>query len=651
MKKFFFVLVIFVIAYFEKVFSQSDSLVILKEINIISEKPLNKAGATILKIDSILIAQKATSNVSSLLQEGSDIFIKSGGKGALATISLRGMTASHTTVLWNNIPFNSPILGAADLSQIPIAISDEINIIYGSSSANLNKNTLSGILDLRSLPDWNKGFRFKYATEIASFCSFDNSLILKFGKKKFQAVTKIYENYSKNNFKFFNNDISNANVERRKNADFFRYGLEQELYYKLNSYNIFSGKFWFQNSNRGIPGLTTNETGFNNHINREKNNQFVYNVDYQGVFGNFVISMFHGGNVFASNYRSQNNVNNINLDLINSEGETFSLYNNISIKYKLLKKTELTLKIDYNFSKIKSIEKIRNQGYDTNRNEFCFLFSIFSELFKNFRTGLILKQDYADTKFSPFLPACFFEYEIMKTFIIKTSLSRNYTLPLLSDLYYKPGGNPNLKAETANSVDGGLVFFLNNKNYKINAEINANYNNISNWIMWKPTAMGYWLPSNLKKVETFGTNLSINSKIQINKISINFSASYSYTISQNNSQTTNINDNSLGRQLPYIPIHSSNFRCLAEYKKFWICYKWNFFSERYTDSAAQMSVLSTLPKYYMNSIAIGKNFYFNNINLSVDFGIDNLFNEKYYSLLWQPMPGINFFTHLIIQYK
>lgn len=648
MKKFFFILLSLC---FGEIFSQSDSLIILKEVSIVSDKPLIQTAASIMKIDSVLMSQKITNNLSSLLQEGTDVFVKSAGKGAMSTISMRGMTASHTTVLWNNIPFNSPILGAADLSQIPVVISDEINLIYGSSSASYNKNSLSGILDLKSYADWNDGFRFKYAGEIASFYSFDNSLILKYGKKKFQTVTKVFENYSKNNFKYFNNDISNPKEERRENADYLRYGAEQEFYYKLNSFNVFSAKLWFQKSDRGVPGLTTNESGFNNHINRENNNQFLYSVDYKGSNGDFSFSAFHGGNLLYSNYSSSNQVNTFVLDIIKSYGETTSLYNNITVKYNLLKKTEFTVKIDYNFSKIKTIEEIRNQGFDTNRNEICLLTSVFSEPFKNFRTGLILKQDYADRKFSPFLPLFFVEYKFLNHFAVKSSVAKNYSLPSLSDLYYNPGGNPDLKPERANVVDGGLSFFINKNNFETNFDLNANYNIIRDWIMWKPTAMGYWVPSNIEKVETYGTNLSNNTKIKVKKIQFAIFASFSYTISHNISTKMSAGDASFGRQLPYIPVYSANFRGIVDYKGFWLCYKWSFFSERYTDSAAELFVLSSLPKYYMNAISLGKNFQVKNLKFSIDFGIDNLFNEKYYSLLWQPMPGINFFTNLIIQYK
>ena len=53
----------------------------------------------------------------------------------------------------------------------------------------------------------------------------------------------------------------------------------------------------------------------------------------------------------------------------------------------------------------------------------------------------------------------------------------------------------------------------------------------------------------------------------------------------------------------------------------------------------------------MNDIGIGKNFIFKKVDLVLNFKIYNLFNEKYRSVLWQPMPGRNYSLQLGIKLK
>ncbi|MCS2983587.1 TonB-dependent receptor [Bacteroides xylanisolvens] len=42
--------------------------------------------------------------------------------------------------------------------------------------------------------------------------------------------------------------------------------------------------------------------------------------------------------------------------------------------------------------------------------------------------------------------------------MLKVSISRNYRFPTLNDLYFLPGGNPNLKNEQGFSYDAGVSF-------------------------------------------------------------------------------------------------------------------------------------------------------------------------------------------------
>ena len=72
--------------------------------------------------------------------------------------------------------------------------------------------------------------------------------------------------------------------------------------------------------------------------------------------------------------------------------------------------------------------------------------------------GLTLREELYDDEFSPLIPALFVDGELIRggKLVLKGSLSRNYRYPTLNDLYFQPGGNPDLKPEKGWSYDVGL---------------------------------------------------------------------------------------------------------------------------------------------------------------------------------------------------
>lgn len=631
-------------------FCQSNDTIFLKTVDIIELRNLNETGTKIQKIDSIIISQKQINNLSELLDENSSLYIKTAGRGQSATLTIRGTSASHSKVTWNGINLNSPITGAADLSQIPNSITDNLEILYGASSLSKNENTLGGLINMRSTTDWKKGLRLQYSTLFGSFYSFDNLLNIKAGNAKFQSATKVYENYSKNNFKFFNRDIANGHIQRRANADYLRYGIEQEFYYRINTHNLLSLSAWYQGTKRGIPGLSTNESGYNSKINRDSSNNFVYSANYMYVRNNFKLNLIHGGNFSDNYYKSTNNINNLQFVFLNSNSKYSVLTNSLSIEYKINHKLLLKSNLFYIYQKISAIEYQRHEGCDTLRNEGGLSLSLYYKIFAGFQCGIVLKQDLYDRKFSPFIPAFFLEYSY-KSFCVKSSVSRSYNKPSLSDLYFFPGGNQNLKPEKGIACELGFVYKIDLKSASLEQELNFNYNNISDWIMWKPTPFGYWTPLNLDKVICYGGEYSAKINFKIRKINFKISGIYSFTKSENHTIPNTPNDQSYRKQLPFIPIHSASGFIYSEYRKYFLLLKSNFYSTRFTTTDASSTTLNTIKPLFLTNISLGKTIYYKDFQFDISFNINNLFNSKYYSVLMQPMPGINFSGNLVVKFR
>jgi iron complex outermembrane receptor protein len=640
-------------------FSQGirDSVFHIKQVTVISNQIFKKekAGMKQTRIDSIVLTEKINASLSELLSQNTSVFIKSNGRGALSTASFRGTTPSHTQVTWNGININSPMLGMVDFSLIPVYIIDDVNLKHGAASIADQSGGLGGSVNIGNSADWNNKTSVKCMAGVGSYNTYNSFLQFNIGNKKIQSKSRIYYNYSKNDYTFLNKSIGNINpqtgeitnpLDTNKNADYMQFGFLQELYFRTDNKNIFSLKWWGQKADRTIPQATSYEGPDNSNLNNQVDIDNKIVTDYKHYFDNknklFVRTGFSQKQL---DYKLENYVPGIGLiPAIYSQSSIYSSYNNISFFIKSVKTLTVKLSIDANFHNVNSKDSVSKTGYNENRDEFSGFMSISKEFFEKININIMLRQDFVDNNFTPFIPYVGVDYKPFAkyNFIIKGNIARNYHQPTLNDLYWQPGGNPDLLPEDGFGYETGIEYQTMFQNFALSTEITAYYNDIDNWIIWIPSYKGYWEPRNIKKVISKGVEINTGISGSINKLRYRVNLTYAYTNSKNYGDLLVWGDESYGKQLVYIPLHSGNFMANINYKGFFITWQHNSYSERYTTSSNNITRRDWLYPYFMNDLSCGKVFNVNKNTFSAELKIYNLFNETYHSVLYRPMPGINF---------
>ncbi|MDE6634575.1 MAG: TonB-dependent receptor, partial [Bacteroidaceae bacterium] len=174
-------------------------------------------------------------------------------------------------------------------------------------------------------------------------------------------------------------------------------------------------------------------------------------------------------------------------------------------------------------------------------------------------------------------------------------------------------------------------------------------------ILWTPNAKGYWQPSNLKKVHSYGMELTLTSEVRI-KRDWRFSVmgNYAYTPSVNKSDRQTVNDASYGKQLVYVPRHTANFLGTLSWKTWTLQYQWVFYSERFTTTSNEVSYITgRLKPYYMNNVSLEKTFQWRKVHASLKGVVNNILGSEYVTVLSRPMAGrnIEFFLEIRPQWK
>lgn len=619
------------------------------------------AGMKASSVDSLVMKTKINVSLSDLLAENTPIFIKSHGRGALATASFRGTAASHTQVTWNGLNINSPMTGMVDFSLIPVYIADDINIKYGTASIADNSGGIGGSINIDNTVDWNDTMSLSYMQTVGSYKTFDEFLRFGIGNKKIQSRTRIYHNYSKNDYTYINHAIVDIDpetgeltnpVDTNDNAAYKRCGILQEIYYRPSDNNILSVKYWGQAANRAIPRATSYEGPDNSNLNNQNDIDHKVILDYTHFGTKDKLTARSG---YVNKHLLYTLLNHVygagSIPAIYSISSTNSFLNNVTYVYNFNNRFSIEGHLDGNYHNVFSQDTVKMTGYNVDRFELSAFIAVRKNFWDRLNLNLMIRQDVIAGEFIPIIPFFGFDYKVLKghDFIIKGNIARNYHVPSLNDLYWQPGGNPDLQPEDGFSMELGTEYQYTAGRFKLTTEATVFRSNIDNWIIWIPSFRGYWEPLNITKVVSQGAEVNLGIEWVIGKVGIKASGNYSFTDARNYGDTLIWGVDSYGKQLVYIPKHSGNALIQVSYRGFHITYQHNSYSERYTTSSNDTSRRDWLYPYFMNDLFIGKDFQFKKFALSLEFKIYNLFNETYHSILYRPMPGQNYLGQITVK--
>ena len=640
----------------------------IDEVPIYGLRPMKEIGTQQTKFDSLALRENISLSMADILTFNSSLFVKSYGRATLSTVAFRGTSPSHTQVTWNGMKLNNPMLGMTDFSMIPSYFIDDASLLHGTSSVNETGGGLGGVVKLASKPAQNEGFGLQYIQGIGSFKTFDEFLRLTYGNDHWQASLRAAYSSSPNDYKYRNHDKKmniyddDMNIigqyypiERNRSGAFRDFNILQETYYNTGRGDKFGLQAWYTNSNRELQMLTTDYGNATDFDNRQREHTFRGILSWDHIRQNWKLASSAGYINTWMAYDYKRDVGNGNMQVMTrSRSKINTLYGKIDGEYYIGRKWLFTANISAHQHFVESADKniIRQDGnraivgYDKARTELSG--SLSAKWRPNDRLGLAatIREDVYGHSVSPIIPALFFDGVISQAgnIIAKASISRNYRFPSLNDLYFLPGGNPDLKNEQGWTYDAGLSFAIGKAGrYSLSGSATWFDSWIKDWILWLPTPKGFFSPRNVKDVHAYGVELKADSDIALSADwSLSLNGSLSWTPSINNGEKLSPADMSIGKQLPYVPEYSASVTGRLGWRRWSLLYKWCHYSERYTMSSNDLTLTGRLPKYYMSNVSLERIFAFAWADLSVKGSINNLFNEEYISVLSRPMPGINY---------
>jgi iron complex outermembrane receptor protein len=567
-----------------------------------------------------------------LLSKHSTVFIKTYGLGSLATVSFRGTGASHTKVQWNGVTLNSPMNGQIDFSLYPTFFFDNAEIHYGASGLVDGNGALGGSVLMNNTETYNKGFSGNIKQTAGSFGNYTSALGLNFSNKKWSSNTKLFYLTGKNDFDFTNSSEKDNPTSTQSNAEIKQYGVQQEIYRKFKNSSL-GLRFWYFNSDRNLPHAMN--TSDNDETQQDEALRTL--IEWKGLHKNLQYKI-------SSAIVKDQLIYNNQLANIYSLNKSLFTDNNIDTKIYINNNFIINSKININYQTAKA------DGYSKSHQRFnnSWLLSI-SKNYKRLSLDVMNRLIAVGDNFQPIAPSVGIKYQLLKNhnLLLKANAGTNYNYPTFNDLYWNPGGNKDLKPEQAKLSELGLTYSNQTKKSKLNTELTGFYSLVDDWIIWQQTEFSYWSPSNIRKVENKGIEAIVNYSTLISKYKFVQNLSYAYTSSTNQS-SKNENDNSINKQLIYVPFHQFNYNLSIINNGYSINYTFTYTDKRYITTDNNWY----LPANFLSDINFGKQLQLKNkTSLSLSIEAKNIFNQDYQSIAWRPMPGRNYLVSLTLSFN
>ena len=609
----------------------------LPGITVVSTHIVENGGLQEQKVDSIILASNPGSSISEILSGFTPVFIKTYGQGSLATSSFRGAGATQTQVLWNNVPINSPMLGQTDFSLFPVFFIDAISLNSGANSLKNASGSFGGNISMSSVTKWEENIAASLHQELGSFGYHGTFFSFSAGNKKFQSRTRVFFSGAENNFSYKNIDKDRYHppTELRLDATYNQKGIAQDFWLRDGGSNQLHIAIWAQDNDRMIPPTTL----VLHHPGNESQSQ-----QFTRITGNYT----HFGEQITFSFRSAWLYDNLLYENVISEihstNITHSFINALETKYSVNSKLSVIGSVAYDYHRVSS----SNYPDIAARNQGSLSLSLDYRPLTWMQLTAMSKEEFVDRSWSPFIPLLGVKVGKKDSNItLHANIAGNYRMPSLNDLYWNPGGNPELLPEKGYSTEAGILLQKKLKNVALSAGATMFKNDIQNWIQWLPDSVySYWTPQNLKHVIAKGVESHVEMVWSSGEQTFALKGMYQFvsaTVVSSDIQQ----DASLDKQLIYVPQHSGNIQGRCKYRQLELFYTQQLYGKRYTAS----DNMRYMPAYFLGDCRVSYRLPYRRTGFLFTLKVNNIFNVDYQAIAHQPMPGRHFVAGVRIMFN
>ena len=589
-----------------------------------------------------------------------------GGAGGMKTVSVRGFGAKHTGVSYDGVMLSECQSGEIDLSRysldnvegLSLTIGDNDDIFIparqSSTPAVLNIETLRMRTD-DTRPHLTAQVKQGSFGLISPFVRYEQNLSNRFAFSLVGEYT-----YADNDYPY---SIQNGNEtvsDRRSNSRMNSWHGELNFLYQTNRVSRLSGKLYYYDNDRQLPGQVHYYTNLSGEALRDRNafGQLLYQTRWDDKLSLKWLAKYNWAESVYRDRMMQGGVN----DASYWQRE---VYSSAVLLYTPDERWAMDYSMDYAFNNLNgsswrtlvgkpyrhTMLQSATAKYQSQRLKVIvrLLLSLYlngqSEMPVTTRQDV--QQNSADNmqRLSPSLSV---SYKLLadQDLYVRASYKNIFRSPTFNESYYYHYGSTNLKPESTDQLNVGVTYTapLSRRNM-LTVTLDGYYNHVKDMIVAVPQNMFVWTCVNLDKVRSYGLDATMRASRQMaegHQVAVAGSYSYQRVEDRNNPDAS-----TYGYQVAYMPRHQGSLS--VSYENPWV-----------NVSLHGTSVSSRWPNnnHYEGTLIAGytdcgatlwRQFRWHRHQLEARFDLKNVFDKQYEIVANYPMPGRNY--QISINYK
>lgn len=580
---------------------------IVSRTDSVSLKGLADAGAALTKIPGLTLTDM-------------------GGQAGLKTVSLRGMGTSHTAIYIDGIRIGNLQSGQSDLGMLEMQDFRTAVIDYAQNSINF----------ITERPQTYSGRKL---TADITFKSGSFGTYLPYANLGWRISDRISMRvnaggtFSKGDFSYTGTDTEGNTAEmRRSGNDISKWRAGVDFFGGLTD-GRWQAKAYFNSSDRGTPGSTDWPSS-----DRQKDRNMFIQGSLDKRFGKYGLKISAKGSYDDLEYFTSWG------DSQYGQGE-FQL--NTSHTYRIKDWWDITGALGGQADRLKSgnyaagddgspaADGIMRLALRSSIGTAITLERLKASLAVEYEGLRDISSGAKTLSLGAVSPSVGIRFRITDGLDIAAFGRRAYRAPMFNELYYIGFGNRNLKPEDAWLTDIGMQWsHAIGRKWNITLKADGFFNWLDNKITSAPTASdpNIWLPYNIGKVFSAGTDISARASFSSNGWDGSISAEYTLVDAKDKSPDSV----SYGKQIPYIARHSLTATGSIGWKGWELDAVWNMREGR-SGSYGDLPGWNTLDISFSKSFRLGRKEDGRSMNMSLR--ADNLTDMRYELSAGYPMPG------------
>ena len=626
----------------------------LKEVEVQATKSDSglEATAPMHRLDAEHMLSTGVSGIADAVKRLPGVNLRDyGGSGGMKTVSVRGLGAQHSGILYDGAALSEIRGGQIDLSRFSLDNMASITLHIGDADDIFTPargvayaSTLS-ITTLRSPDMLTKRPEFTASLRAASFGTINPYVrfAVSNGSNLGMSISGEFT-HAKNNYKYELHNGDQTTHEKRQNSQLNLGHAEWNGIWQPTATSRLQAKiYWFDNS-RHLPGPVVYYNTESNERLRERNifGQLAFNARLGSKFSLKALAKY---NWSATRYTDRNDIypNGFRDQRYYQREE----YASAILLYRPIEGLQASYAADFWHNSLSSNLKTDNHPM---RNT---LLQALSVKWKWWRLTAIARglfsviHDKSETagggktekRFSPSLSVSVHPLASAE-WAVRASYKDIFRMPTFVELYFDHYGSVNLKPEKTRQLNVGSTFSHSFSSVLSNLEITLDgyLNQVSNKIVAMPYNMFVMTMTNLGKVRILGLDATLSANFNIaDGQELLVCGNYSY---QRAAPRTDRTQSDWMKQMAYTPLNSGAWS--ATWKNPWVHFVINSSgcSSRYPTST---NVQSTRIAGYMElGFSLFREFRLGNSKLLLRADMLNALNHQYEIIARYPMPGRSF---------